>query len=123
MEKSVLAALAAGLIALFLYLSFGQTHDAQRATFSAKQERDAAEFDRDFAVASGKSKDELAKLETRVAEAQKSLDAAKLAESAIGQAEGAKRIELQTATEADIKAKGGPDLTAAGKKISDHLRK
>jgi hypothetical protein len=123
MEKSVLAALAAGLIALFLYLSFSQTHDAQRATFNAKQERDAAEFDRDFAAAGGKSKEEIAKLDARAVEAQKSLDAAKRAESAVQQSEGAKRIELQTATEADIKAKGGPDLTAAGKKISDQLRK
>lgn len=54
MEKGIIALIATGIIGLWLFLSFSQSHDAQHVTFSAQQAVDAAKFDRDFAEAQGK---------------------------------------------------------------------
>ncbi len=54
MEKGIIAAIATGLLGLWLYLSFSQQHDADRATFQAKQSLEAAKFDREFSDALGK---------------------------------------------------------------------
>lgn len=54
MEKGIIAVIATGIVGLLLYLSFSQQHDAERATFEAKQSLEAAKFDREFSDALGK---------------------------------------------------------------------
>lgn len=103
MERGIIAALAAGLIGLWLYLSFSQTHDAQRETFTARQERDTAEFDRDFATATGALS---AAHGVRVTETQKRLDTARQAEVIITEEQAGKTRELQRQTEAELEKNG-----------------
>lgn len=79
MEKGLFALVAAGIVGVWLFLSFSQSHDAQRSTFSAQQAVEAAKFDKEFAEAQGKkpTPEQLKELEDskkRLADAQANQD-------------------------------------------------
>ena len=103
MEKGVIALLATGLIGLLLFLSFSQSHDAQRSTISAQQGVDSAKFDRDFAEAQGKP---TAEHDKEVAEAQKRLTAARNAQALADAQRQAQMSALKVETEASMATYG-----------------
>lgn len=54
MGKGIVVAIATGLLALWLFLSFTSSHEAQKEVFNARVNLDNAKFDKEFSEALGK---------------------------------------------------------------------
>ncbi|MEW5892464.1 MAG: hypothetical protein AB1697_04935 [Pseudomonadota bacterium] len=108
MEKGTIGIIAAGLAAVWLYLSFSQTQDAERQTQTARHERDVAEFDLTFnQVLTGQDSPEL---KARVEETNARFKKAREAQEVVQAEQSEKQKILQGEVETDMK-KGGVDLT------------
>lgn len=107
MEKTTIAAVGATAIAVWLFLSTTQQHDADRDVRSARHERDAAEFDRDFKKSTtGKDDPQLVE---RAKIANEDLEAKKAKQVSVDQDQSGRQKSLQSEVEASMK-KDGVDL-------------
>lgn len=104
MEKGVIALLATGLIGLWLFLSFSQSHDAQRATNSAQQAVDSSKFDREFSEAQGKKP--TAEQDQEIVAAQKRLAEARAAQATADAQHQTQMSALKVETETSIGQQG-----------------
>lgn len=117
MSKGIVAAIASGLIAVWLFLSLSETQMADREVQDAHFARDIAEFDRDFQmIRDGAVSPEL---ESRAKEANVRLERLAAERDATASRERDKRGTLQGAVEDEINQQtgGAVDLRAAGQKL------
>ena len=103
MEKGIVVLIFTGVLGVWLYLSFSQTHDANRAESVSRHVLDAAEFDKDFDEARGVHK---AENDQKVLQAKSDLAAAKSESVKINNDQKQKISNLQSSTETEMKNEG-----------------
>lgn len=115
MEKSFFAVLGVTAIAVWLFVSTTEQHDADRDVKSARHEKAAAEFDRDFnRLATGKDDPALVK---QAEDAGQQLAAKKSKQLAVDAEQGDKRRSLQADMESRMKS-DGVDLDRLAEKVN-----
>ena len=103
MEKGIVVLIFTGVLGVWLYLSFSQTHDANRSEAVSRHVLDSAQFDKDFDEARGIHKTEN---DQKVLEAKSELAAAKSESVKINNDQKQKISNLQSSTETEMKNEG-----------------
>jgi len=102
--KSLIAGTALAGVAIWAFLSFSGTHDAEQEARSLEHSRDVAEFKRDFAKAfDGKDNPELME---RAKKANDKLDAAQARKEEVDTVEREKRNNVEASFEDSMRKDG-----------------
>jgi hypothetical protein len=123
MERGTLGLAGAAAVAIWAFLSLAGTHDQDRAARQAEIDAEKAAFDQNFSRLTGAPVVEQEALKKRAQEAKMLAQAARQEADRRAAVEREKRRALEEAAEVDIRRGGGPDLTAAGERILQNLRK
>jgi hypothetical protein len=122
-ERGTIGLAAGAAIAIWAFLSLTSTHDQERAAKGAELAAERAAFDRDFSRLSGAPQEEQDAARKRAVEAERIAQAARQEAERNAEIERGKRGLLEEAVEADIQKNGGPDLAAAGERITKQLQR
>ena len=115
MDKSFFAAAGVTVVAVWLFLSTTQQHDADREVKTARHEKASAEFDRDFAkLSTGKDDPVLVK---QAEDAAQQLAAKKAKQVSVDTEQGDKQRALQGEMESRMKS-DGTDLDRLAAKVN-----